>query len=55
MKFSQMPYSRPELDKVKSEFEALNQRLATAESYADAKSVFLDCEKFKKHLSNVRN
>lgn len=61
MKFSQMPYSRPELDQVKSTFEDLNQRLANAESYEKAKEVFLECEKFKKHLytlstlSSVRN
>ena len=61
MKFSQMPYSRPELDKVKSSFEDLNQRLENAESYDAAKEVFLECEKFKKHLytlaalASVRN
>ena len=61
MKFSQMPYSRPNLEQVKNDFKSLNERLANAKSYAEAKAVFLECEGFKKKLytlstlASVRN
>lgn len=61
MKFSQMPYSRPDLEQVKNDFKSLNERLANAKSYAEAKAVFLECEGFKKKLytlstlASVRN
>ena len=50
MKFSEMPYSRPDLEQVKSDLTDLNTRLSEARSYDEMKAVFLECEDYKKHL-----
>ena len=61
MKFSEMPYSRPDINEIKSTFDTLNKRLGDAQSYEEAKEVFLECEDFKKHiytlstLAQIRN
>ena len=61
MKFSQMPYARPDLDAVKAEFAALTARLQGAKSYAEAREAFLAQQKLTIHvdtlatLSSVRN
>ena len=44
MKFSEMPYERPDLDKVKRELGDLTGRLKAAESYEEARAVFLEKE-----------
>ena len=44
MKFSQMPYSRPDMTEVKNTMQKLIQRLAEAQSYEEAKAVFLEKE-----------
>ena len=61
MKFSQMPYARPDLDAVKAECAALTARLQGAKSYAEARETFLAQQKLMIHiatletLSSVRN
>ena len=50
MKFSEMPYERPDLDGVKALLEELTARLSAAKDYAEAKAVFLEFEQAKKHL-----
>ena len=61
MKFSEMPYQRPDLDAVKQQFADLCARFKAAESYAEARAVFLEEEKLNKHvdtqaqLASVRN
>ena len=61
MKFSEMPYQRPDLDAVKQQFADLCARFKAAESYAEARAVFLVEEKLNKHvdtqaqLASVRN
>ena len=50
MKFSEMPYERPDLDEVKALLEELTARLSAAKDYAEAKAVFLEFEQAKKHL-----
>ena len=42
MKFSEMPYQRPNLDEIKAQFAAVTQRFAAAPDYAAAKAAFLD-------------
>ena len=44
MKFSEMPYERPDLDKVKRELGDLTGRLKAAKSYEEARAVFLEKE-----------
>ena len=61
MKFSQMPYQRPELDQLKQEMAALTDRLKAAGSYEQAKQVFLEKETLEKKimtqstLANIRH
>ena len=40
MKFSEMPYQRPNLDEIKAQFAAVTQRFAAAPDYAAAKAAF---------------
>jgi len=51
MKFSQMPYERPNLEEVKKDLAALVEKLKAATSYEEAKAVFLEKEKYEKHIS----
>ncbi|MGM9521394.1 MAG: M3 family oligoendopeptidase [Oscillospiraceae bacterium] len=51
MKFSQMPYSRPDIEGVKTALNQLTERLKNAGSYEEAKSVFLEQEQAAKHLN----
>lgn len=50
MKFSQMPYERPNLDAVKVELKSFTEQLCAAKSYEEAKTVFLAEETAKRHL-----
>ena len=50
MKFSQMPYERPDVDKVESGLEELTQALENAESYDAARALFLKKEEMLRHL-----
>jgi oligoendopeptidase F len=61
MKFSEMPYARPDLAAVKQQFADLLARFKAAATYAEAHAVFLEEEKLNKHvdtlaqLASVRN
>ena len=61
MKFSEMPYERPDLDKVKRELGDLTGRLKAAKSYEEARAVFLEKEAAERHvdtlatLASIRN
>ena len=61
MKFSEMPYERPDLDKVKRERGDLTGRLKAAKSYEEARAVFLEKEAAERHvdtlvtLASIRN
>ena len=45
MKFSEMKYSRPSLEEMKNTVKSLTEELRTAESYEEAKAVFLKEQK----------
>ena len=51
MKFSEMPYERPDLDAVKERLSAFTARLKAAVSYDEAKAVFLEQETLMKHIN----
>ena len=61
MKFSEMPYRRPDPEAVKAELTELTERLRAAASYAEARAVFLEKEEKGKAvetmgtLANVRH
>ena len=42
VKFSEMPYKRPDPEAVKAELKELTGRLQSAKSYEEARAVFLD-------------
>ena len=55
MKFSEMPYQRPDLDKIKAQFAAVTQRFAAAPDYAAAKATFLEEQTLNKHVDTLAN
>ena len=55
MKFSQMPYARPDIAQVKQSLAALTEQLKAAPDYPAAKAVFLQKEQEQKHLSTQVN
>lgn len=54
MKFSQMPYERPDIEAVKKQMTEAVKALKTAKSYEEAKQVFLKVEENSKHISTAR-
>ena len=50
MKFSEMPYERPDLEKVKSEMSALTEQLREAKSYEAARDIFLQKDQLERHV-----
>ena len=61
MKFSEMPYVRPDVEAFKGKLTKLTGRLKAAGSYDEAKAVFLEKEEAYRHfstnldLANIRN
>ena len=53
MKFSEMPYERPDLDAVKKQYSALTEQLKAAESYAAAKETFLAKQELDKQIQTL--
>ena len=51
MTFAEMPYQRPDLEELKTRYNALTDRLRAASGYADAKAAFLEKETLEKHIS----
>ena len=54
MKFSEMKYERPDLEKLKETVKTLTQRLKEAADYSAAKEVFLEKEKVAKHIDTCQ-
>ena len=50
MKFKEMPYTRPDPEKVKSDLAKLTERLKAAQSYEEARTVFLEKEQKGKEI-----
>jgi M3 family oligoendopeptidase len=53
MKFSEMPYERPNLDEYKAQMTKLTQQLKDAPDYAAAKAVFLEVETLSSHMETL--
>ncbi|MBS7315459.1 MAG: M3 family oligoendopeptidase [Clostridiaceae bacterium] len=51
MKFSEMPYERPDLESMKRQMADLTERLKNAVDYPAAREIFLEKERFSKHIS----
>ena len=53
MKFSEMPYARPDKEEVKAQLAALTDELKAAVDYAQAKDVFLRYDSLLRHMSTL--
>ena len=53
MKFSEMPYERPDLEAFKAQMTELTQRLKAAPDYPAARALFLEMETLKKHIDTL--
>ena len=53
MKFSQMPYTRPDAEQTKQQLSALTAQLKAAQSYEEARRVFLTQQEQSKHISTA--
>lgn len=53
MKFSDMPYTRPDFDALKAELQGLCEQLRAAESYEQAKAAFLKKEELLRHVETL--
>lgn len=55
MKFSEMQYTRPDLDATGAELTALAEKLEKAENYGEAKAIFLEKEELLRHIDTLSN
>ena len=53
MKFSEMPYKRPDPEQLKQQLRELTERLRNAASYEEARAVFLEKEEMEKEPSTM--
>ena len=53
MKFSEMPYERPDMSALKEQFTALTERLQNAPDYAAARAAFLEEQVLNKHVDTL--
>lgn len=52
-KFNELPYARPDIAAAVEQYSAYNKAFRKAESFAEAKAVFLEAEKLDIHLSTI--
>ena len=53
MKFSEMPYKRPDAEAVKAKMKAITEQLKNAANYEEARTVFLKKEEREKEVSTM--
>ena len=53
LKFSEMPYTRPDMEKLKEQLSGLTSRLRAAADYAEAKKIFLEKEEAERHVDTA--
>ncbi len=53
MKFSEMKYTRPDSEEVKAEQQKLTERLRNAQSYEEARAIFLEKEEKEKVVDTM--
>ena len=52
-KFSELPYTRPDIAAAVEEYKRYSEAFKTAKTFEEAKKVFLDAEKLDTHLSTI--
>jgi len=50
MKFSEMPYTRPDIEELKKELSELTQKLSAASTYEEAREVFIKKDQMERHI-----
>jgi len=55
MKFSEMPYKRPDPEELKAELQGWTERLKAAKSYEEARAVFLEKQEKEKHPETMES
>lgn len=53
MKFSEMPYVRPDMEEVKTKLKTLTKKLRSAPDYETAKALFLEKEELERHVGTL--
>ncbi len=53
IKFSEMPYERPDLEKIKEEMKEITARLVRAESYEQARQALIDMDDLDRHIDTA--
>ena len=53
MKFSEMPYKRPDMEAAKAEISRLTDALKAAKDYNAAREIFLEKDKFDRHIDTL--
>ena len=53
IKFSEMPYERPNLEKIKEEMKEITARLVRAESYEQARQALIDMDDLDRHIDTA--
>ena len=53
MKFSEMPYERPDTEALKAELTSLTRRLKDAADYESAREAFIEKDKLSRHLDTM--
>ncbi len=53
IKFSEMPYARPDIEEIKNEIRELTEAFAGAASYEEARKIYVDMDKLQRHVFTV--
>ena len=53
MKFSEMNYTRPDLDELKNRMRGLTASLRAAENYQQARETFLEKDRLNRHVETL--
>lgn len=53
IKFEEMPYERPDLDKVKQELQEITETFKNAESYEEANKAFIEFDTKQRHIQTL--
>ena len=53
MKFSEMPYERPDLEQLKANQAELTEKLKNAKTYQEAKDIFFQQDKASRHIATL--
>jgi len=54
MKFKDMPYERPDLEAAKQQVKDMTARFKAAQSYEEARAVFMEMEAYKSHFETMQ-